>query len=106
MANTDRLPVQRPGSQEPFDAAREAHIDRTNRLSVGIVRFFLLLAVIFHAAASVFVISTLWVHTTALTTGIGAMVISALWIMWLRMVEFERFRPASPQTTQRFRKPE
>jgi hypothetical protein len=99
MANTERLPL-------PVDPVRDAHIERTNRLSVGIVRFFLLFAIIFQAVAAVTVLVTLWVHTTALTTGIAAMVISALWIMWLRMVEFERFRPATPVTNARFRRPD
>lgn len=81
--------------------------DKTNRLSSGLVRILLWVAVVAHILVVVAAVVWLWVRfETPLPALIVAIVMSAIWVAWLRQVEFARaYEPVVPTVTRRFRAP-
>jgi hypothetical protein len=89
------------------DHARDLHAERSNRVPVSLGRVLLLTVI--GLQAILFVALEIWLTVnlslgTALIVGV---IVTALWIVWLRMVEFDRFTGtnAAPPT-QRFKRPE
>lgn len=89
-------------SQEQLEAKLA---ERTNRMSVGLVRTLLFAAVFAQLGFVIALLVWLWHWAGPGATFLVGALCTAIWVAWLRMVEFERFRPAAP-VTQRFKAPQ
>lgn len=91
----------------PQDPALELHKERSERMPVSLGRV-LLLAVVFLQAVIFFALE-IWliIYMTLGTALVVGLIVTALWILWLRMVEFDRFTgTTTAPPAQRFKRPE
>lgn len=95
-------------TERPDAELRRQNVERTNRLSLELVRWLLLG---FVTSAAIFSASLIWWLWVNVSPGLGLMaglVISSLWVVWCRSVEFNRVFPANEdwEPPARFRAPE
>lgn len=90
-----------------LDQRHQDNVDRTNRLSSGLVRILLWVAVAAHLGFVGWLFVWMWNYfENPLPSILLVIVMSGIWIPWLRVVEFERMHPITPPTPiQRFRAP-